>query len=88
MRKLSLALVAVGFVGNDADADLGTLWIFDEVFGVAHGASVQERPGKCKQEFTGISVFGRKLSIFLRKTGSRGRTRTYNHTVNSRVLYH
>lgn len=22
------------------------------------------------------------------KIGSRGRTRTYNHTVNSRVLYH
>ena len=22
------------------------------------------------------------------KNGSRGRTRTYNHTVNSRVLYH
>jgi len=24
----------------------------------------------------------------LKRIGSRGRTRTYNHTVNSRVLYH
>jgi hypothetical protein len=26
--------------------------------------------------------------LYLGKNGSRGRARTYNHTVNSRVLYH
>ncbi len=29
-----------------------------------------------------------KTSSDLKKNGSRGRARTYNHTVNSRVLYH
>jgi hypothetical protein len=29
-----------------------------------------------------------EISSDLKKIGSRGRTRTYNHTVNSRVLYH
>lgn len=29
-----------------------------------------------------------KISSDLKKIGSRGRTRTFNHTVNSRVLYH
>ena len=29
-----------------------------------------------------------EISSDLKRIGSRGRTRTYNHTVNSRVLYH
>ena|ERR1043166_966706 len=29
-----------------------------------------------------------KSLVFSNEIGSRGRTRTYNHTVNSRVLYH
>ena len=32
--------------------------------------------------------FGTLLSINDLGIGSKGRTRTYNHTVNSRVLYH
>lgn len=56
--------------------------------GDANGASDTDRV--LRTPLTPFRAHLGKLSLNsnVLKTGSRGRTRTYNHTVNSRVLYH